>query len=181
MLYLLQVTGRHLWFHKHPNRLCTLFSTIMSCCLTPENLCIVVGILLFSCIEADIYVVISQNVLDFCCHLWCFKHPNVRHIFPEFRHVAWHRKHGHSRWNFVAILGASWDMCCHFCELPSWMTSGYIWQCYRCHHCTDSTLTMQWSLEFRHSSKSENWDKLIHPHPFPRLRFSVNITLLYES
>ena len=104
MLYLLQVTGRHLWFHKHPDRRCTLFSTIMSCCLTPENLSIVVGILFLSCIEADIYVVISKIVLDFCCHLWCFKHPNVRHSFPEFRHVAWHRKHGHSRWNFRCHL-----------------------------------------------------------------------------
>jgi len=37
--------------------------------------------------------------------------PDLRQCWDQYSRVAWHRKYGYSRWNFVAIMYTSWNIC----------------------------------------------------------------------
>jgi len=67
-----------------------------------ENMGIAVGIQLLSCIEAEICV-ISYLLPVNGSHLWYLTDPNIGHSYAYSSRVARPRKHGYSRWNFVAI------------------------------------------------------------------------------
>jgi len=68
-----------------------------------KNINISVGISLLSCTQAEIYV-ISYPLPVTDRHLWFLDHSDTRHYVDQFSRVAWHRKHRHSRKNFVAII-----------------------------------------------------------------------------
>jgi len=73
-----------------------------------ENMGIAVGISLLSCIEAEICV-ISYLLLVNGSHLWFLMDPNIGHSYEYYSRAAQPRKHGYSRWNFVAITYTTED------------------------------------------------------------------------
>jgi len=74
-----------------------------------ENMGIAVGISLISCRKAEIYV-ISYPLPVNVSHLWFLTDPNIGHSYEYSSRFARTRKHGHSRWNFVAITYITEDI-----------------------------------------------------------------------
>jgi len=73
-----------------------------------ENMGTAVGIPLLSCIKAKICV-ISYLLPVNGSHHWFVTDPNIDHSYNYSSRVARPRKHGYSRWNFVAIAYATED------------------------------------------------------------------------
>jgi len=83
-----------------------------------ENISIAIGILLVSCIQAEIYVN-PYSLPVSGRHLRFLTYPDTRQYSDQSSRVVWHRKRRYSRWNCVVIPHMSWDIC------YSIFTSGY--------------------------------------------------------
>jgi len=70
---------------------------------------VAVRISLLSCIRAEIYVM-SYPLPVNGRHLRFTTYPDIGLHSQLFIPVVWSRKHGRSRWNFVAIMFTSWDI-----------------------------------------------------------------------
>ena len=76
----------------------------------PENMGISVGISLLSCIEAEMCVM-SYIYFWLMAAIFDFKHIQTSDsILTSLCMLPDPRKHGYSRWNFVAILHRSWNI-----------------------------------------------------------------------
>jgi hypothetical protein len=76
----------------------------------PENIAIAVGILLLSCIQAEICVMPYLLPVS-GCHLWFAFYPHVHRAVSAlvYSRNPWPRKQGYILWNFFPIMYTNWD------------------------------------------------------------------------